>query len=176
MNFLPLRAVLVMAFILTAGAFACLSSASAQTISTSTVTQVTSVSLTSTLLSTVTGQVVVYTTTTGTLSSTVQATETLIQPSTITVTSTYTAAVSGTTTETVSVTLTQVSTEATQILGNVWGEALAAILLLSAALSFLIPKRHTTPPKSFICRNCGTPNPPYARAYCVKCGQRLGER
>ena len=176
MSLLPLRTVLVMTFLLAAAAFACLSPASAQTVSTSTITQLTSVSVTSTLLSTITGQVVVYTTTTQTMGSTVQATETLVQPSTTTITSTYTAAVSGTTTETVSVTLTQVSTETTQILGNIWGEALAAILLLTAALSFLIPKRHPSPPKGFVCRNCGTPNPPYARAYCVKCGHRLGER
>lgn len=90
-----------------------------------------------------------------------------------TVTSTATYVVGGTVTATSSITMTTVSTQSTQMLGNIWGESLAFVLVVGAILSFIVPKVHSKPPKGIVCRKCGNLNPPFARTFCVKCGQSL---
>jgi ribosomal protein L40E len=90
-----------------------------------------------------------------------------------TVTSTLTSAVGGTVTATSTVTVTSVSTQTTQILGNIWGVSLAVVLFAGATASYLIPKAGSKRPKGIVCRSCDTLNPPFARAWCVKCGASL---
>ena len=170
------RRLLVVGVVILAAIYASSSVASAQTTHTNTFTQVTNISLTSTLLSNVTSPAIVYTTTTQTLNSTIEGTQTVVQPSLTTVTSTYTTVISGAMTETVSAILTQVSTETTQLLGNVWGESLALILFVAAIASYLVPKTHSRRPKGMVCTSCGNRNPPFARAFCVKCGQPLKDK
>jgi len=149
--------------------------ATAQTTVTSTVTQTTSVYSTSSQKTTVTSSTTSYTTTTETLNSTIRGTQTQFYPSLTTVTSTLTSAVGGTMLTTSTVTLTTVLTQATQILANTWGVTLALIVFVSAIASYLLPKTRSQRPKEIVCRNCGTPNPPFAKAFCVKCGNSLQE-
>jgi ribosomal protein L40E len=136
---------------------------------------VTSIYSTSTLLTTVTTPVVSYATTTETLNSTVTGTQTKGQLSLTTVTSTYTMIMSGTQTTTVTMTVTQISSQTMQLLGNVWGEALALVAFVGAVVSYLIPKVSSRRAKGIICKKCGYLNPPFARAHCVKCGNPLKE-
>jgi hypothetical protein len=117
----------------------------------------------------------VYTTTTEIMNSTVVGTQTVWQPSLTTGTSTYTTIVSGTVTETITAIVTQVATETIQLLGNALGESLAVILLAAAVTSYVVPKL-SRPPRGVVCGNCGHRNPPFARAFCVKCGHSLKER
>jgi ribosomal protein L40E len=119
--------------------------------------------------------VVGYSTTTGTLNSTVTGTQTKGQLSLTTLTSTYTTILSGTQIAAVTMTLTQISTQTMQILGNVWGEALALVAFVGAVVSYLIPKVSSRRPKGIVCKKCGYLNPPFARAHCVKCGNPLKE-
>jgi len=86
---------------------------------------------------------------------------------------TMTSLVGGTVTATNIVTLTSVSTETTQILGNIWGESLAVFLFAVAIASYLIPKGRSKRPQGIVCRKCGNLNPPFAAHRCVKCGQPL---
>jgi len=167
---------LIVAVVVLAGIYACAAVAYAQTTRTYTLTQTTSVSFTNTFTNTITSQTVIYTTTTETQNSTLAGTATIIQPSLTTLTSTYTVLTSGILTETVSAILTQVPTEATQLLGNIWGESLAAALFLAAVASLVAPKLHSRRPKGLVCRSCGTRNPPFAMSFCVKCGQPLHEK
>jgi ribosomal protein L40E len=83
--------------------------------------------------------------------------------------------VSGTVIGPVTMTVTEISTQTTQILGNVWGESLAVVALAGAITSYLIPKAGSRRPKGIVCKNCGNLNPPFARAFCVKCGKALKE-
>jgi ribosomal protein L40E len=116
-----------------------------------------------------------YTTTVETMNSTIQGTQTQFVPSVTTVTSTVTSAVGGIVTATSTTTLTTVSTQTTQMLGNIWGESLALVLLVGAIASFIIPKACSKPPKGIVCRNCGALNPPFTKTFCVKCGHSLKE-
>lgn len=152
-----------------------LSLASAQTTQTGTVTVVTSIYSITTVMTTITTSLVSYTTTTETLNSTITGTQTKGQLSLATLTSTYTTILSGTGITTVTMTLTEVSTQTMQILGNVWGEALASVALAGAVLSYLIPKVSSTRPKGTVCKKCGNLNPPFARGFCVKCGNPVQE-
>ena len=169
------RALLVMAFLVFAGISSSLSVGIAQTTRTNTLSQLTNFSFTNTILTTITSQIVTYTTTTQTSNSTLQGTQTVVQPSLTTATSTYATLVSGTVTETVSVIVTSISTETTQLLANIWGVSLALVLLVGACVSFLVPKAHSRRPKGVVCSSCGNRNPPFVRGFCVKCGHPLGE-
>ena len=166
---------LIMAVVILVGTYASLSAATAQSTYTSTLTQVTNVYSTNTLLTTITSPTVVYTTTTETMNSTFVGTRTVWQTSLATGTSTYTAIVGGTVTETMTAVVTQVVTETTQLLGNTLGEALALVLFAAAVTSYVLPKLHSRPPKGVVCGKCGNRNPPFARAFCVKCGHSLKE-
>ena len=148
----------------------------AQTTHTNTLTQTTSISTTNTLLTTITSPFITYTTTTETMNTTIVGTATVSQPFLTTVTSNYEATVSSTVTETISVILTQVSTQTTQLLGNIWGESLALALVVGALASFVVARLSTRRPRGIVCGKCGTRNPPFARAYCVKCGESLKEK
>jgi ribosomal protein L40E len=176
MTNITFKRLLVMGIVILAIIYASSSVASAQTTRTNTLTQVTNISLTSTLLGTITSPVVVYTTTTQTMNSTIEGTQTVMQPSLMTVTSTYTTVISGTLTETVSAILTQVSTETTQLLGNIWGESLTLIVFVAAIASYLAPKLHSRRPRGKVCSKCGNRNPPFARDFCVQCGQPLNNK
>jgi ribosomal protein L40E len=170
------RSWLFVSVVILAAIYASSPVASAQTTRTNTLTQVTNISLTNTILSTITTSVVVYTTTTQTTNSTIEGTQTLMQLSITTVTSTYTMITSGTSTETVSAIITQVSTETTQLLGNIWGESLALILFVSAVASYIHPSLRSRRPRGAVCSRCSNRNPPFAKAFCVKCGQRLNNK
>jgi len=150
-----------------------LSVATAQTTRTNTTTQVTSISITNTLLTTITSSAIAYTTTTQTLNSTVVGTETITQISLTTITSNYATTLGATVTATISVILTQVSTQSTQLLGNIWGESLALVLAVAALASFAVPKLRSGRPKGVVCSKCGNRNPPYGGDFCVKCGHSL---
>jgi ribosomal protein L40E len=145
----------------------------AQTTHTSTLTQTAVVYSTSVQQTTLTSPTTVYTTTVETLNSTIQGTQTQIVPSVTTLTSTITSAVGGMVTATNTITLTTVSTQTTQMLGNIWGESLALVVLVGAIASFIVPKARPRTPKGVVCRNCGTVNPPFAATFCVKCGHSL---
>ena len=148
---------------------------SAQLTHTSTVTQTTSLYTTSTQLTTITNPSIIYTTTSEIVNSTISGTQTKFVPTLTTVLLNYTYALSGTVTTTSTVALTEVSTQATQILGNVWGVSLALVAFVGAIASYLILKVGARRPKGLVCGNCGTRNPPFARTHCVKCGHLLEE-
>jgi len=176
MRHIPPRVALTITLLIFAVVYASLSVASAQTVHTSTLTQITNISLTNTILSTTTSQIVGYTTTTETLNSTISATQTQMQLSQTTATITYTTTVTGSVTQTVSAIVTEVSTETTQLLGNLWGESLAVVLVLGACMSLLVPRARSRRPRGLVCSKCGTRNPPFAKAFCVKCGQSLRKK
>jgi hypothetical protein len=92
-----------------------------------------------------------------------------------TVTSTEISIVGGTLTTTISSIITQVSTQTTQLLGTIWGESLALVLLAGAVTGFVVPKLHSSPRKGVVCSKCGNRNPAFARGFCVKCGNSLKE-
>jgi ribosomal protein L40E len=167
------RTTLIIAVVILVGIYASISTATGQSTYTSTLTQVTNVYSTNTILATITSPAVVYTTTTETLNSTVVGTQTVWQTSLTTGTLTYTAIAS--VTETITAIITQVSTETTQLLANIWGESLGFILLAAAVASYVVPKLQTRPPRGVVCSRCGNQNPPFARAFCVKCGHSLKE-
>ena len=146
-----------------------------QTTRTNTVTQTTSVYSTNVQETTITSPTTTYTTTTQTMNSTIQGTQTQFVPSLTTVTTTLTSAVGGTVTAASTITLTTVSTQTTQILGSIWGMSLAAIVFAGAVGSYLIPKAASRRPKGIVCRSCNNLNPPFAKAFCVKCGHSLKE-
>jgi hypothetical protein len=173
MKYTSRRRTLLVTVVILAGLIAPLSVATAQTTYTNTLTQTTSVYSTNTILTTITSPVLVSTTTTETMNSTIQGTQTVFQSSVTTSTSTYTIAVGGTVTQTTTMTLTQVSTETMQLLGNFWGASLALVLFAVALASFIVPALHPIRPKGVVCSNCGTRNPPFAKAFCVKCGHSL---
>jgi ribosomal protein L40E len=168
------KAVLVIAFFVLVGIYSVASVAMAQITPSSTVTQVSSISSTSTLLTTITSPAFNYTTTTRSLNSTVGVTEITVQALT-TVTSTYTTIVNGIVIATISSVSTQVSTQTTQLLGTIWGESLTIILIVGAVMSFVVSKLRSRLPRGIICGKCGNRNPPFARAFCVKCGHTLKE-
>lgn len=168
------KTMLVTGFLALMGIFFFVSVATAQTIPSNTVTQVTSISSTSTLLITITSPTFNYTTTTERVNSTVVVTKTTVLALT-TGTSTYTRIVSGVVTATISSISTQVSTQAIQLLGTVWGESLALVLFVGALMSFVVPRLHSRLPRGVVCGKCGNRNPPFARAFCVKCGHSLNE-
>ncbi len=160
-------------FFCAVGFYSSISFSTAQSTYISSSTQVVTAFSTNTILTTITNPTISYSTSIQTLNSTVQGTLTFTQISVSTVTSTYTAVLSGTLTQTTTYVVTQVSSQTTSLLGNIWGESLALILLLGAVASFIVPRVHLRPPKGFVCRECGFRNPPFARAFCVKCGNSL---
>ena len=149
--------------------------AAAQTTRTNTLTQTTSVYSTNVEATTVTSPTTAYTTTTQTMNSTIQGTLTQIVPSLTTVTTTFTSALGGAVTATSTIILTTVLTQTTQILGSIWGMSFAAVVFVGAIASYLIPKAASRRPKGVVCRSCGALNPPFAKAFCVKCGHQLKE-
>ena len=165
----------IIAALLLAAIYSPIALATAQVTRTSTVTQTTSVYSTSIQVTTFTNQTTAYTTTTQIITSTLQGTQTQFLPSVTTATSTLTYEAGGTVTATSSITLTTVSTQIIQILGNIWGESLAVVVFAGAIASYLVPKAGSRRPKGVVCRNCGNVNPPFANAFCVKCGHSLKE-
>ncbi|HYB83697.1 MAG TPA: hypothetical protein VED86_00075 [archaeon] len=147
----------------------------AQVTHTGTVTETTNVYSTTTQETSVTTPTTAYTTTTETINSTIRGTQTRLLPSVTLVNSTVTYTVGGILTSTSSITLTTVSTQTTEIIGNIWGESLAAVVFVGAIASYLIRKVGPRRPKGIVCRNCGNLNPPFGRAFCVKCGHTLEE-
>jgi hypothetical protein len=145
----------------------------AQSTYTSSVTQPTTIFSTNTILTTITSPTIAYTTTTETLNSTAQGIQTLTQTSVTTVTLSYTTILGGTLTQTITSVVTEVSTQTTPLLGNIWGESLALVLLLSAIASFLVPRALSLRPRGSTCSGCGYRNPPFAKSFCVKCGHSL---
>jgi carbohydrate-binding DOMON domain-containing protein len=148
----------------------------AQSTQTSTVTQLTSVYSTNTITTTLTSPTIFYKTTTETLNSTVQGTQVVTQTSLTTITSSYTTMVNGTLTQTITSVITEASTQTTQLLGNVWGESLAIVLVVAAGLSFAVRRLRLTRPRGLVCSECGYRNPPFATSFCVKCGHSLKEK
>jgi ribosomal protein L40E len=176
MRALSPRTTLFIAVVILVGIYAFISVATAQSTYTSTLTQVTNVYSTNIILTTLTSPTIVYTTATKIWNSTIVGTRTVWQPSLITGTSTYTTIVSATVTEAITAIVTQVVTETTQLLGNIWGESIALILLAAALASYVVPKLHSRPPTGVVCSKCGNRNPPFARTYCVKCGHSLKDK
>jgi len=164
---------LLAAVVVLVGLIAPLSVATAQTTNTNTLTQTATVYSTNTILTTISSPVLVSTTSTETMNSTISGTQTVFQSSVTISTSTYTMAVGGTVTQTITMTLTQVSTQTISLLGNIWGMSLALVLFVAAIASFIIPALLSIQPKGAVCSNCGTRNPPFAKAFCVKCGHSL---
>jgi len=158
------------------GMFSSVSLSMAQSTYTSSSTEVTTVFLSTTILTTITSPALVSTTTTETLSSTVQGTQTITQTSVTEVTSSYTTILSGTLTEFITSTTTEVSTQTTVLLGNIWVKSLALVLLLCAIASFIVPRVVSVRPSGSICGECGYRNPPFAKSFCVKCGHSLEQK
>jgi ribosomal protein L40E len=49
-------------------------------------------------------------------------------------------------------------------------------MIIAAAASYAVPKLHTRRPRAIVCKNCGNHNPPFATAFCVKCGHPLKQK
>lgn len=168
-----LKPALFILFFCVVGFYSSVSFSTAQSSYISSSTQVVTVFSTNTILTTITNRTISYSTTIQTLNLTAQGTQTVTQTSVTTVTSSYTAVLGGTLTQTTTFVVTQFSSQTTSLLGNIWGESLALILLLGAITSFIVPRVHSPHPKGSICKECGFHNPPFARAFCVKCGHSL---
>ena len=170
-----LKPTLLILFSCAVGFYSSISFSTAQSTYISSSTQVATVYSTNTILTTITNPTISYSTTIETLNSTVQGTLAITQISVTVVTSSYTAVLGGTLTQATTFIVTQVSSQVTSLLGNIWGESLALVLLLGAIASFIVPRLHSRGPKGTVCKECGFRNPPFARAFCVNCGHSLAE-
>jgi ribosomal protein L40E len=171
-----LRVGLVVALLALAALYGSVSVALGQSIRTVTTTQIISTTSTNAVTVMTTSPAIVYTTVTESLNSTVSGTLTTTLAYLTTVTTTIASAVNSTVTETTTYTLTSVSTVMMQILGNTWGEWLTLIVVIVAVASLVVPKVRARRPSGVVCGNCGTRNPPFAKAHCVKCGEPLKKK
>ncbi len=170
-----LRPIMFILFFCAVGFYSSIHFSTAQSTYLSSSTQVVTAFSTNTILTTISNPAVNYSTTTQTLNSTIYGTQTLTQISVTTLTGSYTTTLNGTLTQTITSAVTQVSTQTISLLGNIWGESLAVVLLLGAIASFIIPRVHSPTPRGLICRECGFRNPPFARSFCAKCGHPLAQ-
>ena len=74
-------------------------------------------------------------------------------------------------------TIVKTETEKATVLASTWGIIFVAALALVSAVSIVIPRILAYRERGSVlrCEKCGFSNPPFARAYCIKCGSALSK-
>lgn len=132
----------------------------------SVITTLSTATLTSTAFTNVTNT---QTVTASAAQTTMRTTETTTETST-----TYTNVLSTSTlTELTTLTSSAQVTQTITIFASPVGEMATAFLVLAAVAMILVPRIRARRFTSKVCPQCGYSNPPYARSFCIKCGNPL---
>jgi hypothetical protein len=92
------------------------------------------------------------------------------------VTSTITTINLATTAIPIASTTTTTQTALIEVLGNTWGELLAAVAAVAAVSTVLVlgfSKILAVSRRGWVCGECGYRNPPFNKSYCSACGKTL---